>query len=411
MSATSKCYTITVEDRTYSSWTLLCHQEDKKQNEADPSIIDPLNHKLFHGDIFTLCTKSNIQLLHSPTRHSHYLCGILVLEGNKTYGRTDNKKRLLYRVIPDQKQLPPFLVPYEIIHAFHKAHTNKYILFQFDHWTSSHPHGILTEVLGDVACLPAHYEYQMYSKQLNGSIKDITTKVQQCTKKCSVETYMDAILHDPRYAIEDRTHINNIITIDSLYTRDFDDALHVNPNNVVTVYLANVTFWMEHFQLWEDCRNRVATVYLPDRRRPLLPSTLSEKFCSLQANQRRFAFAIDFHIQNSTISHATYHLTMIRVAQNYVYDDVQLTSDTTYQTLLQTSPAHITSSHELVSHWMVETNKNQTWMISHMIGQRMSDSSQVFLDHWTKKVEYINVSMRSIRKLQTSCAVLHHCTL
>ena len=499
MSISSKYYTVIIEDPMYSSWKLQPEQSHDltsgtNETPADPKIlhespslpditmISPLKHTLFHGDVITCCN-AQVERIRSPTRESSYLCGVLILEGNKTYGRTHNQKRLLYRVIPEQKQLPPFLVPYEIKHAFHKAHTNKYILFQFDHWTSTHPNGKLTEVLGDVNQLSALYEYQLYSKQLHGSIKEITTKVQQCTKKQTLETYMNDMLLDPRYGIEDRTHIGDIFTIDSLHTQDFDDALHITKDNAqarsgtVTVYVANVTLWMEHFQLWEVGSNRVATVYAPDHRRPMLPNILSEHFCSLQKLQRRFAFAIDFHFTHGIISHTTFHLTMIRVAHNYVYDDAALLSDDIYQTLLQWSPSHITTSHGLVSHWMVEANKtcakylhehkigifrtvepsvpvpissdivlqqwihgsgqyepwtkenhgklyaqntspirrlvdlmNQTWMISHMV-KGMSDSAYAFLDHGIRQLDSINVSMRSIRKLQTNYSLLHQCTV
>ena len=513
MLVSSKYYTLMVEDRTYSSWKIVPETSLAPADaDADITTISPLKHTLFHGDVITYCN-AQVERIRSPTRESSYLCGVLILEGNKTYGRTLNQKRLLYRVIPEQKQLPPFLVPYEIKHAFHKAHTNKYILFQFDHWTSTHPNGKLTEVLGDVNQLSALYEYQLYSKQLHGSIKEITTKVQQCTKKQTLETYMNDMLLDPRYGIEDRTHIGDIFTIDSLHTQDFDDALHITKDQVqarsggssldnarralsadeptksiddlrsstdfgtVTVYVANVALWMEHFQLWEVGSNRVATVYAPDHRRPMLPNILSEHFCSLQKLQRRFAFAIDFHFTHGIISHTTFHLTMIRVAHNYVYDDAALLSDDIYQTLLQWSPSHITTSHDLVSHWMVEANKtcakylhehkigifrtvepsvpvpissdivlqqwihgsgqyehwteenhgklyaqatspirrlvdlmNQTWMISHMV-KGMSDSAYAFLDHGIRQLDSINVSMRSIRKLQTTYSLLHQCTV
>ena len=501
MSISSKCYLFQVEDCTYSSWKLIestycaANQENEsvrsnclesEENNISSS-IDPLKHRLFHEDVFHY-DRTKFQLVHSPIRQASYLCGVLILEGNKTYGRTNNKKRLLYRVIPDQKQLPPFLVPYEIKNAFHKAYTNKYILFRFDHWTSTHPNGILTEVLGDVDQLHAFYEYQLYSTHLNGSIKEITTKVQNYTKKQSMNSYMDNVLQDARYEIEDRTHIENIFTVDSLHTLDFDDALHVSTTSfgtIVTVYLANVTLWMEYFHLWEVNSNRVATVYLPDRRRPMLPNVLSENFCSLQANQRRFAFAIDFHCDGTSgiISNTTFHLTVIRVAHNYVYDDATLLSDVTYQSLLHLSPSPMTSSHDLVAHWMVETNKtcanylfehkigmfrtakssidpllpsilssdiaiqhwihcngqyetyhddlnhqnkvyaqvtspirrlvdliNQTWMISNMV-KGLSDGARAFIDHWTQHLAYINVSMRSIRKVQTNCSLLQNCTL
>ena len=56
---------------------------------------------------------NNLVLERSILKNSNTIAGVLVLEGNKTYGR--KKKRLLYKCIPDDKYLPAFLVPYDII--------------------------------------------------------------------------------------------------------------------------------------------------------------------------------------------------------------------------------------------------------------------------------------------------------
>ena len=515
-------YALYVKDHTYSSWKLQCKEDHEHtgvkrvkplrgsehfldslstedindlENETCLNCIDPLQQRYFHEDTFSLSclpgTPMIPQFIHSPIRQATHLSGVLILEGNKTYGRNANKKRLLYRVIPEQKQLPHFLVPYEIKPSFHKAFTNKYVLFRFDQWNDSHPHGLLTEVLGNVDQLDAYYEYQLYSKHLNGSIKEMTKLTEGWMKKQSLDSYMDDIFRDSRYNIKDHTHITTIFTIDSPTTSDFDDALNLTTTNegtIVTVYLANVTLWLERFELWNAFNNRVSSVYLPDRRRPMLPTLLSEELCSLRANQQRFALAIDFHFTMNTFSHITFHLTKIRVAHNYVYDDPQLQRDDTYQALLRQSPSHITNSHDLVAHWMIEANKtcagylmnhnmgifrtvkssidhvvpsnvatdtviqhwiscsgqyemyhdqlnngshlflhhvyaqvtspirrlvdllNQTMIIAHMQAFH-SEGACAFVSHWTSKLDYINTSMRSIRKLQTACSLLHQCTV
>ena len=69
------------------------------------------------------------------------------------------KKRLLYKCIPDNNQYPAFLIPYEIKHGFSKLIENKYVLFKFSEWENNdkHPHGISTEVLGDVISITEIY--------------------------------------------------------------------------------------------------------------------------------------------------------------------------------------------------------------------------------------------------------------
>jgi hypothetical protein len=54
--------------------------------------------------------------------------GILRLD--RTYGRTENGKRLLYRCIPDIGDTRDILVPYQITNSFEKSHKNKYILYK-----------------------------------------------------------------------------------------------------------------------------------------------------------------------------------------------------------------------------------------------------------------------------------------
>ena len=41
--------------------------------------------------------------------------------------------------------------------------------------------------------------------------------------------------------------------------------------------------------------------------------------------------------------------------------------------------------------------------------KNISDSGSVFLENWLQQMDYINSSMRSIRKVQTDCNVLYRC--
>lgn len=93
-----------------------------------------------------------------------------------TYGRTENKKRLLYKCIPNNRELPEFMVAYDLKLGFSKDVKNKYVLFKFEHWNDeTYPRGILTETLGDVDDLAAFYEYQIvypgYSRFNQSNVK------------------------------------------------------------------------------------------------------------------------------------------------------------------------------------------------------------------------------------------------
>ena len=118
-------YKIYVNDRSYTSWEIF---DTANFNKIILDIV-PIESKLFSNDAFTFDYNKNVSLLHSSIRSGPPMPGVLVLAGNKTYGRqnkmkegqTYTKKRsdmvggkLLYKCIPDDMRLPSFLVPYEI---------------------------------------------------------------------------------------------------------------------------------------------------------------------------------------------------------------------------------------------------------------------------------------------------------
>ena len=456
-----------------------------------------------------------------------------MLENNKTFGRTPNKKRLLYKCIPDDTHLPAFLIPYEIQHSFNKAQKNKYVVFKYDNWDNQHPYGILFETLGDVGNLDVFYEYQLYCKSLHISITEFTNKTREQLQKKSQTEYIDQILENPAYHIEDRRYIRNIFTIDPVGSTDFDDAFSIEEissssdsdsssgNGSVneekekikkkyklSIYIANVYFWLETLGLWKSFSSRVSTIYLPDRRRPMLPTVLSDNLCSLQEGNDRFALAMDIVIcidsncnndDSLTIESINYKNVIINVYKNFRYEEPELLYKTKdYSTLLDITTKFdksVVDSHDVVSYWMVKMNVecgnymaskkigifrlanyihsvdagitneiehlndntqriikhwsnttgqyivydgrqvlehelmrtknyihitspirrlvdllNQIW-ISQTLGiiENISDEAREFFDNWMNKMDYLNASMRSIRKIQTDCSILHEC--
>ena len=331
--------------------------------------------------------------------------GILILENNKTYGRTENKKRLLYKCIPNDKKLPPFLVPYDIKLEFSKHLINKYVVFKYDHWKTEHPRGIIQEVIGNIDKLEAFYEYRLYCKNLHISNKEFTKKTQQLFRpECEDEYIQQIIQKNARFIRYDTTLLGvegatkgatkggiqedkYIFTIDPQNSEDFDDGFSIEcspDTTTITIYIANVFLWLETFQLWQSfaplknsskegmwengvCK-RVCTIYLPDRRRPMLPTILSDNLCSLLKNKLRFAFCMDVVIDNKTnsILSTDFYNSLIRVNKNFVYEEHALLKNKHYKKLLEmtnklarmeTNKTHENNSRDVVSYWMVFTNK------------------------------------------------------
>ena len=381
---------VIINNRDYSSWSLLDVNMNiptgKSQmdfqfssSECQENEINIIQKKWFHQDIID---ETNT-MVHSTIRSLQYIPGVLILEGNKTYGRTSNRKRLLYKCVPNDKHIPHFLIPFDINIGFKKVHKNKYVIFKFQEWneTQQHPIGILIETIGNVDNLECFYEYQLYSKSLHDSIKNITNITKEITNKTPIEDFIKQIQHNPKYNIQNRLeNTSPIFTIDPLNSVDFDDGFSIK-DNVITVYLANVYFWLETFELWNSFSNRVSTIYLPDKRRPMLPTILSDSLCSLQQGQSRFAFAIDFTISESREGivfidepKTTMQNVIIRPHKNYVYEDPKMIyQDIHYNKLFQVSSRidnnTIKNSHDLVSFWMIQTNKYiAEYMMKQQIG-------------------------------------------
>ena len=85
---------IITEDREYLTWNVLnvYSLEEIKVN------INPFEEKLFNHDHFEICD-DNVKLIHSSLRSTINIPGVLLLVGNKTYGKTKNKNPIKYPIV------------------------------------------------------------------------------------------------------------------------------------------------------------------------------------------------------------------------------------------------------------------------------------------------------------------------
>ena len=337
---------VTINDRNYDSY--------KYDGDCD---INPSILKLFNKDQISLDTK---KIISSPTR-SNIIPGILVLEGGKTFGRKDNKGKLLYRCIPNDTCLPIFLIPYEIknIH-FLKLFPNQYILFKFSEWKEKHPIGMITQTIGCVENNEAFYEYQLYCKNLYIPISNFNLATKKSLELHSYEKYIEQIIE--KYNVEDRTSYR-VFSIDPEGSLDFDDAFSIN-KNILSIYISNVTLWLDILNLWDSFSERVSTIYMPNKKYPMLPTILSDNICSLKANQKSFAFTMDINMDTFEIKYSN---TMINPYKNYCYEDPALLKDTNYilikescnilqKSIIVSYNMNIIDSHDIVSYLMITMN-------------------------------------------------------
>ena len=498
-------YKVHINNRDYASWTFY-NATDFQEVELP---INPIEHKLFANDIFTLVddetSSKKVNIVHSTIRISSSIPGVLIINDNKTYGRHKNGK-LLYKCVPDDMRIPTFLVPYEIKNmGFSKVFENIYVTFNFMEWKDKHPLGLLAQVIGSVDIIDNFYEYQLYCKSLNSSIQKFNKDTTNALKLASHDAFIETIC-DKYTCIEDRTKWS-VFTIDPPHSLDFDDGFSIkeleNGQHQLSIYISNVTIWMDVLNLWDSFSRRISTIYLPDRKRPMLPTILSDCLCSLQSNNLRIAFVMDLFIDaNDEIVDIKYSNSKIKVYKNYSYEEPALLSNPNYLMLMNVTKTlckkykyinSVRNSHDLVSYLMILMNFHSAKsLLSHKngifrstimkrdisipdhlpeevckfikiwnssagqyidvnalnVGQTinhdhldmdayvhitspirrlvdllniikfqqntgmitLSESSALFYDKWIADLEYINTTMRSIRRVQNDCSLLHLCS-
>ena len=492
-------FKIKVNDRNYESFELSLHLYWSSIGiTVQKTIVNPEKKKLFHQDIFEINENGNVKILHSTIRSMKNIPGVLVLDTKKKYGKHKNK--FLYKLIPDNKRLPEFLVPYKLRITFEKKQYNKYVVFRFNHWEDKHPRAQIDQILGNVNILDSFYEYQLYCKSLNASNQDFTKDTMRKLKNRSEKEFIDSIIK--KYNPEDRRSWE-VFTIDPTNSKDFDDAFSISEdkdNIFISIYISNVSFWMDALELWDSFSERISTIYLPNRKRPMLPTILSDTICSLQEGHDRFAFTLDLLFDKNTYLLKNYTLknTCINVVKNYRYETPELLVNKSYKLLftfvrninsIKMYVDNINTSHDVIAYLMIYMNymcakkmadykigifrcaelkedfkcpgnvspsigkflknwnsyggkytkyKNQKsheilklesyihitspirrlvdllniTVLQNSLGiMKYSVKSKNFYERWTsdEKIEYINKTMRSIRKVQNKCELLKIC--
>ena len=305
--------------------------------------------------------------------------------------------------------------------------------------------------------------------------------------------------------IQDRTNSDywHIITIDPPKSLDYDDGFSIvdigDGIQQLSIYISNVTIWMDTLNLWESFSKRISTIYLPDKKRPMLPTILSDCLCSLQENVTRVAFVVDVFIKDNMILNMQFSNCLIKVYKNYCYEEPKLLADPKYHIILDAVRElsiknsyidKVRNSHDVVCYLMIFMNYHcakeliqfktgvfrstiikkeinipvhipeetakfiKIWNSgsgqymdgSEIINTRhelldmdayihitspirrlvdllnmikfqqvkkvakLSENSNLFYEKWLNDLEFINLTMRSIRKVQCDCTLLDLCS-
>ena len=244
---------------------------------------------------------------------------------------------------------------------------NKYVLFKYNSWETKHPHATLLQIIGNINEPDNFYEYQLYSREIYNPIKAFNNSLNasiRTTNPFDPELINVLCKHT---SIENRFN-HNIISIDPENSTDFDDAVGFR-DNVLSVYIANVPILLEILDLWDDFSRRISTIYLPNKKLPMLPSLLSDNLASLIQKQDRYALAFDIYLNTSSnqyqIEKIDIKSTLIQVDRNYIYEEDELNANPIYQQVCDICKnlsnkynylSDIKDSHDVIAFLMLLTN-------------------------------------------------------
>lgn len=348
-------FQVNVSNSNYTDWSY-SNSIDQTNCPDRPPETNPLINKLFNGDIVSF-NDNKIKIENSEIRSSELL-GVLVLEKFQTFGKINNKT--LYKVIPHDLTLPEFLVPYEIKKSdmgFSKNLSNKYIVFKYVNWDNKHPIGQIVETIGPIDDLSSFYRYQLIHYKLNISISNFNKEV----NKIKTIDFNEIKI---KYNLESRETFK-VFSIDPSDCTDFDDAFSIQSLDsnryLISIYISNVPILLDYLNLWNFMTDRISTIYLPDSKLPMLPSGLSDGYCSLKKGESRVAFCLDLLVDGITgnIIDSSLKNVLVKLKYNFVYDTDELLSYCNYQKLfdvVKIMDPSISDSHKLVEKLMILMN-------------------------------------------------------
>jgi len=136
-----------------------------------------------------------------------------------------------------------------------------------------------------------------------------------------------------------------LVTIDGEDARDFDDAVHAEPDGdgfLLTVAIADVAHYVRPGSpLDRSAWTRGNSCYFPDRVVPMLPEALSNGWCSLRPNEDRGCLFVRMRVgpDGSKRSHE-FGRGLMRSAARLTYEQVQEAHDAGTATALPIAPLY-----------------------------------------------------------------------
>ncbi len=244
-----------------------------------------------------------------------------VLARNRTqFVGTYQKSEYYGFVVPDDPRMyRDFYIPDK--YALNAKHGQK-VVVEFYKWDSSqlNPEGHIVEILGypdepgvDVASVAKEHDLPLsFDKKIEKAARQIQLKIteEEIARRLDLRDW-------------------EIITIDPIDAKDFDDAISLqileNGNYQLGVHIADVSHFVEEGSVVDkEAFKRGTSIYMVDRVIPMLPEHLSNELCSLQPHEDRLTYTclmeinphgevVDYQIKKS----------IINSKRRFTYEEVQ----------------------------------------------------------------------------------------
>ena len=254
------------------------------------------------------------------------IIGILDCKNKTIYGINKNSNVPLVLFKPHDKSIGNLLVPSKLKYTnknhycvvrIHKHNPNSKYRF---------PIANIKYVIGQVGDEKAHCEYILHSHNLN--IKE--PKLQISKTKLKKLKHIDNIWKlINKSHLSDYKDLRNIhtISVDPLGSQDIDDAISF-VNNKIGIHIADVSFWLKHFNTEPHF---FSTIYTPHRKINMIPRFLADNICSLIAKKDRLALTFWYNLETNSYN---FENTIINVKKNYTYENFPISK---YQKMYRTS--------------------------------------------------------------------------
>ena len=172
----------------------------------------------------------------------------------------------------------------------------------------------------------------------DSSVENRTTGI-LIENEIKTDEFTQAVLNDlpplpfviPSEEISKRRDLRNecIFTIDPLTARDLDDALSIEQledgNFKVGVHIADVSYFVkDKTELDMEAQERATSVYLVQKVVPMLPRHLCENLCSLNPNEDRLTFSVEWKMtEQGEILEEWFGRSVINSAVKLAYEHAQ----------------------------------------------------------------------------------------